>query len=79
MITCRTWYKSYREKNTHIHVLYPDRLPEPIKEDDPYAPLVRMRGASVSIDGSARLKGERSCYGSGSSVGLEDLQLHYFQ
>jgi hypothetical protein len=31
MISCRTQYKSYTDENTHIHVLYPDRLP--------YAPL----------------------------------------
>jgi hypothetical protein len=42
MISCRTQYKSYTDENTHIHVLYPDRLP--------YAPLVRTRGASVQID-----------------------------
>jgi hypothetical protein len=62
MISCRTRYKSYTRKNTHIHVLSPQ---EPIGS----APLVRTRGAYGSIHGGARLK-ERSHYGSGSSVGL---------
>jgi hypothetical protein len=63
MISCRTRYKSYREKNTHIHVLNSS-----VRRFGS-APLVRTRGAYGSIHGGARLK-ERSHYGSGSSVGL---------
>jgi hypothetical protein len=53
MISCRTQYKSYTDENTHIHVLYPDRLPEPIRTHLSYVREVRN-------DRGARLKGERS-------------------
>jgi hypothetical protein len=71
MISCRTQYKSYREKNTHISTLihYGSALR--------FAPLVRRTYARcVSIDGGARLK-ERSHYGSGSSVGLATRTCSY--
>ena len=54
MISCRTQYKSYSEKNTHIHTpntCFTVRFWS--------APLVRTRGAYGSIHRGARLKGER--------------------
>jgi hypothetical protein len=69
MISCRTQYKSYRKKNTHIHTLntcFTKRFFSSVRS----VRTSRTYARCVSIDGGARLKGERSRYGSGSSVGL---------
>jgi hypothetical protein len=55
----RLQYKSYTDENTHIHVLYPDRLPESIRTHLSYVCEVRIDRWRCASKGKRVLSGPK--------------------